>query len=110
LKATETVSAIVFTQHKCITNFVGKHCYWERNLPSRASSKQCVGSQCDVNMVTLWPLFWRPTAASMTRRSAPPIPRSGWKKTTCWDVEDAMIPLDPFRIPLFYDVAVFSLR
>ena len=43
-------------------------------------------------MVTLWPRFWRPTAASMTSRSAPPMPRSGWKKimrlgsgiTACW--------------------------
>lgn len=30
---------------------------------------------------TLWPLFCSPTAASTTNLSAPPIPRSGWKKT-----------------------------
>jgi hypothetical protein len=59
------------TIHSCIVD----------DLPSRASSKQCPGSQCDVKMVTLWPRFWRPTAASMTNLSAPPIPRSGWKKT-----------------------------
>ena len=49
-------------------------------VPSRASSKQCRGSQCEVKIVTLWPRFWRPTAASIMRRSAPPMPRSGWKK------------------------------
>lgn len=32
-------------------------------------------------MTTLWPRFWRPTAASTTRRSAPPMPKSGWRKT-----------------------------
>ena len=55
--------------------------YTECDSPSRASSKQCAGSQCEVKMVTVWPRVWRPTAASMTRRSAPPMPRSGWKKT-----------------------------
>jgi hypothetical protein len=50
-------------------------------MPSRASSKQCWGSQCEVKIVILWPRFWRPTAASIMRRSAPPMPRSGWKKT-----------------------------
>jgi hypothetical protein len=51
-------------------------------IPSLASSKQWEGSQCDVNIVTVCPRFCRPTAASITRRSAPPMPRSGWKKTT----------------------------
>lgn len=31
-------------------------------------------------MTTVWPRDWRPRAASMTRRSAPPMPRSGWMK------------------------------
>jgi hypothetical protein len=31
-------------------------------------------------MVTVWPRLCRPTAASMTSLSAPPMPRSGWKK------------------------------
>jgi hypothetical protein len=52
-------------------------------LPSRASSKQCRGSQCAVKMVTVWPRSCSATAASTTRRSAPPMPRSGWKKTVC---------------------------
>lgn len=51
-------------------------------VPSRASSKQWLRSQWLVKMTTLWPRFCRPTAASTTRRSAPPMPRSGWKKTT----------------------------
>lgn len=50
-------------------------------VPSLASSKQCLGSQWLVKMMTLWPLFCKPTAASTTNLSAPPIPRSGWKKT-----------------------------
>lgn len=32
--------------------------------------------------MTLWPAFCKPTAASMTSLSAPPMPRSGWTKTT----------------------------
>jgi len=32
-------------------------------------------------MATLCPLDCSPTAASMTKRSAPPMPRSGWTKT-----------------------------
>ena len=48
-------------------------------LPSRASSKQCCGSQWLVKMMTLWPRFCNPTAASTISLSAPPIPRSGWK-------------------------------
>lgn len=50
-------------------------------VPSLASSKQCLGSQWLVKMTTLWPLFCSPTAASTTSLSAPPMPRSGWKKT-----------------------------
>lgn len=50
-------------------------------VPSLASSKQCLGSQWLVKMTTLWPLFCSPTAASTTNLSAPPMPRSGWKKT-----------------------------
>lgn len=50
-------------------------------IPLRASSKQWVGSQCEVKITTVWPRDWRPRAASMTRRSAPPMPRSGWMKT-----------------------------
>ena len=53
--------------------------------PLRASSKQWAGSQWLVNMVILCPKFCKPTAASMTRRSAPPMPRSGWKKTMLLD-------------------------
>ena len=53
----------------------------EHNGPSLASSKQWLGSQCDVKIVTLCPRFCRPTAASIIRRSAPPMPRSGWKNT-----------------------------
>lgn len=34
-----------------------------------------------MKIVTLWPRFCRPTAASTISRSAPPMPRSGWKKT-----------------------------
>ena len=49
--------------------------------PSRASSKQCAVSRWEVKIVTRWPSSWRPTAASMMRRSAPPMPRSGWKNT-----------------------------
>lgn len=49
-------------------------------IPLRASSKQWVGSQCDVKITTVWPRDLRPRAASMTRRSAPPMPRSGWMK------------------------------
>ena len=41
-------------------------------VPSFASSKQCVGSQWEVYIVTLWPRSWSPTAASITSRSAPP--------------------------------------
>jgi len=51
-------------------------------IPSRASSKQCLGSQWLVKMTTLWPRFCNPTAASMISLSAPPIPRSGWKNRT----------------------------
>lgn len=47
------------------------------SIPSRASSKQCFGSQWLVNITTLWPRFWSPTAASMINLSAPPIPKSG---------------------------------
>ena len=36
-------------------------------------------------MTTLYPRPCKPTAASMTRRSAPPIPRSGWKKTIVFE-------------------------
>jgi hypothetical protein len=57
-------------------------------------------------MVTLWPCSCRPTAASMTRRSAPPIPRSGWKKTTLFfvgvvvvDIVDPEMPVG-FQWPL----------
>lgn len=39
-----------------------------------------MGSQWEVNITTVWPRDWRPRAASMTRRSAPPMPRSGWMK------------------------------
>lgn len=49
-------------------------------IPLRASSKQWVGSQCEVKITTVWPRDLRPRAASMTRRSAPPMPRSGWMK------------------------------
>lgn len=51
----------------------------DKTIPSRASSKQCFGSQWLVKMTTRWPRFCSPTAASMISRSAPPIPRSGWK-------------------------------
>lgn len=50
-------------------------------VPSRHSSKQWFRSQWFVKMTTRCPRFCKPTAASTTRRSAPPIPRSGWKKT-----------------------------
>jgi hypothetical protein len=53
---------------------VGREIY----IPSLASSKQCFGWQCEVKIVILWPRFCKPTAASMMRRSAPPMPRSGW--------------------------------
>ena len=33
-----------------------------------------------MKITTVWPRDWRPRAASMTRRSAPPMPRSGWMK------------------------------
>jgi hypothetical protein len=49
-------------------------------IPSRASSKQCWGLQWLVKMTTLWPRFCKPTAASTINLSAPPMPRSGWKK------------------------------
>ena len=49
-------------------------------IPLRASSKQWVGSQWEVKITTVWPRDLRPRAASMTRRSAPPMPRSGWMK------------------------------
>lgn len=49
-------------------------------IPLRASSKQWVGSQCEVKITMVWPRDLRPRAASMTRRSAPPMPRSGWMK------------------------------
>lgn len=49
-------------------------------IPLRASSKEWVGSQCEVKITTVWPRDLRPRAASMTRRSAPPMPRSGWMK------------------------------
>lgn len=38
--------------------------------------------------MTLWPRFCKPTAASIISRSAPPIPRSGWKKTMFFVLED----------------------
>ena len=47
-------------------------------VPSLTSSKQWDLLQCEVKIVTLWPSSCRPTAASTTSRSAPPIPRSGW--------------------------------
>lgn len=52
------------------------------SVPSRASSKQCFGSQWLVKMTTLLPpRFCSPTAASTTSRSAPPIPKSGCRNT-----------------------------
>ena len=33
-----------------------------------------------MKITTVCPRDWRPRAASMTRRSAPPMPRSGWMK------------------------------
>lgn len=51
------------------------------NVPSRASSKQWLRSRWLVKTTTLCPRFCMPTAASTTRRSAPPMPRSGCKKT-----------------------------
>lgn len=59
-------------------------------LPFLASSKQWFSSQCEVKIVTLCPRFCRPTAASMIRRSAPPMPRSGWKNTIFFDEEDIL--------------------
>ncbi len=58
-----------------------KHRGKQKDIPSRASSKQCLGSQWLVKMTTLFPRFWRPTAASTTSLSAPPMPRSGCRKT-----------------------------
>lgn len=52
-----------------------------KHLPSRASSKQWPGSQWLVKMTILWPRFWSPTAASTTSLSAPPMPKSGCRKT-----------------------------
>lgn len=47
-------------------------------LPSLVSSKHRAGSCLEVNSTTSWPRCCSETAASTTRRSAPPIPRSGW--------------------------------
>lgn len=58
-------------------------------------------------MVTLWPRFWRPTAASMTRRSAPPMPRSGWKKTMFWrlaDIVAAMVLQEGYVVHAYADL------
>ena len=50
-------------------------------------------------MVTACPRLCRPTAASTTRRSAPPMPRSGCRKTICFFfmVLDALYPLKASR-------------
>ena len=68
------------------SDMIGKAVRQLLYLPSRASSKQCPGSQCEVYIVTVCPSSFKLTAASTIRRSAPPMPRSGWKKTTCLEV------------------------
>ncbi|KAL4965555.1 uncharacterized protein BDV14DRAFT_172864 [Aspergillus stella-maris] len=53
------------------------------SVPSLASSKQWPLSQCDVYTETLCPVFWSARPTSMIRRSAPPMPRSGWIIVMC---------------------------
>ena len=74
-----TRTSIVPSLCRWIAGIVSCRGWVRSHIPSRASSKQCPRSQCEVKIVTLCPRFWRPTAASITRRSAPPMPRSGWK-------------------------------
>ena len=45
------------------------------------SVKQCLTSWCVVSMCTSCCFFWRANAASTINLSAPPIPKSGWRKT-----------------------------
>lgn len=52
-----------------------------QDVPSLTSSKQCPRSQCAVKINTRCPNSCNPTAASTIKRSAPPMPRSGWMKT-----------------------------
>ena len=50
--------------------------------PEMVSVKQCPRSWCAVTITQLWPRSCSARLASTMRRSAPPIPRSGWMKTT----------------------------
>lgn len=59
-------------------------------------------------MVTLWPRFWSPTAASTTSRSAPPIPRSGWKNTMLCFVMASRKVMEGNSIRLLSSLDTFS--
>ena len=51
-------------------------------MPLLVSGKQWLRSWWEVTMCTWCPLDCKASAASTTRRSAPPIPKSGWRKST----------------------------
>lgn len=51
-------------------------------MPLLVSGKQWLGSWWEVTMCTWCPLDCKASAASTTSRSAPPIPKSGWRNST----------------------------
>lgn len=88
----DPVSSYSDIEGSCFANLVSWKVYHgearrSKGIPFLASSKQWFLSQCEVKIVTLWPIFCRPTAASIIRRSAPPMPRSGWKNTIFFGVD-----------------------
>lgn len=75
-------------------------------MPSRASSKQCDSSRWDVYIVTWWPRFWRASATSIIKRSAPPMPRSGWIMMT-FDSGTRLILTDLLYCPIEGELSLF---
>lgn len=50
----------------------------------------------------MWPRDLRPRAASMTRRSAPPMPRSGWMKMIVFFSEGADFLMEGGMMVFFF--------